>query len=362
MSTFGKALPVSLFGESHGAMIGLTLHDFPGGVKLDISALQEALNKRKAKSYIDTKRHEDDTLEIVSGFSNGITTGEPLTFIVKNTNTKSTDYTPFHLRPSHADYPAYMRFNGNYDYKGGGHFSGRLTAMLVVLGALSKQVLAKRNIKVYSHIHQVHTLKGQSFYDAALKEAQLEALETADYPVISPEDFTRFQTKIHRTQLEGDSLPGITETMITGLQVGYGEPFFDKVEALISHLVMSIPAAKAISFGRGFDLIALKGSEANDPMRIKNDTVITTKNDMGGLTGGLTNGNPVIFKTLFKATPSIAKPQKTVNLKTRENITLTLKGRHDPCLTMRAVHVVTAVSYYAMLELICRKEGKLWIH
>ena len=361
MSTFGKAIEINLFGESHGSAIGIVINNLPAGIKLDLKAINEALYKRRPKSNLSTKRQEQDEYEIISGYFNGLTTGSPLTFIIKNTDIHSSDYTPNILRPSHADYTSHIKYNGNHDYRGGGHFSGRLTAPLVILGAISSQLLNKKDIIIGSHIASIKDQNDKEFNDFTPSKEILKTLNSSHFPVLDNKQAKVFESIILDAKNNKDSVGGTIETMILGIDAGYGDPFFESIESVISHLIFSIPGVKGIEFGAGFSITKMNGSKANDSFYIDNNKIKTKTNNSGGIQGGISNGMPITFKVAIKPTPSIGKTQNTVDIEAMEEIELNLPGRHDPAIVHRVIHVINAITAYAILELIIRKEGYQWI-
>ncbi len=355
MSTFGRRFPISLFGESHQRAIGFTIHDLPSGIAIDWAAVREALARRMPKTKTDTSRRESDEPIVLSGFHNGCTTGAPLTVMFENTDVKSDDYVNIPFRPGHADYPSHVKHKGHNDPRGGGHRSGRLTVALVALGEIARQALNNDAIAVGSHIVSIHNTAAKP-YEHPLSKEILKTLYSSDFPVIFPEDKARFTEVIQAAKDDYDSVGGVVETVVEGLPAGIGAPCFEGFDSLIAQLIFSIPAVKGLSFGDGFDLAKARGSEANDPITAKSGHVRFTKNAQGGVLGGLSSGQPIRFHTAFKPTPSIGSPQQTIT-KDLKPTTLELKGRHDACVVPRAVHVVNAVTYIALLELFGRNEG-----
>ena len=332
-SIFGDSIKVSIFGESHSAAIGVTVDGIPAGEHVDTDKLQKFLERRApGRSSRSTMRHEDDIPEFLSGICDGVTTGTPITAIIRNKDVRSQDYddlkdTP---RPGHADYPAHVKYGGNEDYRGGGHFSGRLTAPMCVAGGIIKQILSGQGIEIHARIDEIHGVRitDDSSYDAAMKEIDI-------------------------AREEGDSVGGIVSCVIEGLPAGIGEPMFDGVENVIAKAVFGIPAVKGIEFGNGFDAARLRGSENNDPYDIDGNGNITTEsNNHGGVLGGLTSGMPVTFRAAFKPTPSISKAQMSISYEKQERTELKIKGRHDPCIVVRAVPVVEAAAAMAVYDLI----------
>jgi len=360
-SVFGKNINVSLFGESHGPLIGVTINGLKSGIKLDIDYINKELQKRKSISSISTPRTEKDEIEIVSGYFNGYTTGTPLTIIVKNENTKSKDYQPNLLRPSHADYSAYLKYDGYQDYRGGGHFSGRLTTGIVIAGAICKQILENKGILIGSHLKQVYNIKDVDFSsDEKILKQEIQKMNDTDFAVITDtlkEDIIKC---IEQAKANQDSVGGIIETAVINLEGGIGEPFFDSIESVLSHLIFSIPAVKGIEFGKGFEFASLTGIEANDPIQCT-DQIQTVTNNNGGINGGISNGMPILIKTVIKPTPSISQKQNTVDYNTKENTILEIKGRHDPCIVHRARVVVDSMVAIGILDLCTQRYGYQWM-
>jgi chorismate synthase len=356
MSIYGQALPVSFFGESHGPLIGLTIHNMPAGIHLDTKFIESELTKRRPKSSLSTARREPDPFEIVSGYFNNQTTGMPLTIIIKNTDTRSKDYTPNLLRPSTSDFVAHVKYNGANDYRGSGHFSGRLTALTVILGAISQQLLKELGVTVGSHILQISSIKDSEF-DYMVNEELLNSLNACDFPVLNQDVQSKMEDVILSAKNQQDSVGGMIETCILGMPVGVGNPLFEKATSIISHLITSIPAVKGILFGAGMDFVTKKGSEMNDAIEINDGRFKTKTNHSGGIQGGITNGMPIVFKTIVKPTASIAQNQDTVDTNSNKNSTTQIKGRHDPAIVHRAVHVVNAMSAYACLELLLKERS-----
>jgi len=361
MSTFGTALPVSLFGESHGPFIGLTIHQLPAGIEIDQARIEKELTKRRPKSALSTPRQEQDALQWISGVKDGHTTGAPLTFLIANADTRSKDYKPDELRPSHADYAAGVKYRGFHDYRGGGHFSGRLTALISVLGAISQSILEAKGVYTVSHIRSISNVQAMSLIDQEISKADIKRLLDADFPVLNSSDQSRMEAEILSAKEANDSVGGVIETGVYGLPVGIGEPFFDSMESVLSHLIFSVPAVKGVSFGRGFDISSMRGSESNDPFVVEAGIIKTKSNNSGGIQGGLTNGMPLVMQVAIKPTSSIGTPQESVNQSTKEAITMQVEGRHDPAIVNRAVHVVNAITAYGILEMICQSEGRQWI-
>ncbi len=361
MSTFGKAIEVNLFGESHGDSIGIVINNLPAGIKLDFANIDYELYKRRPKSDLSTSRQEKDEYKIISGYYNDFTTGTPLTIVIENKDTRSKDYNPEILRPSHADYTSYIKHSGFQDYRGSGHFSGRITTSLVILGAIANQLLKQKGIIIGSHIDSIKDVKDKEFSDFKSYNSVLQTLNSSDFPVLNDNILDLYKKTILDAKDSQNSVGGVIETMILGLNPGYGSPFFNSIESILAHLLFSIPAVKGVEFGKGFDITKLFGSEANDQFYIDGSVIKTKTNNSGGIQGGISNGMPITFKTAIKPTASIGLPQQTVNIETMKETTLSLVGRHDPAIVHRVVHVINAITSYATLEIICRKEGFSWI-
>ena len=358
-SFYGENLKLSIFGQSHGAAIGMTLDNIPAGLPVDMQALQVFLNRRApGQNAHSTTRKEADKPEFLAGIVDGYTCGAPIAAIISNTNTHSGDYDNLKdcPRPGHADYTAQIKYDGHQDVAGGGHFSGRLTAPLCIAGGLCKQWLEHRGIRIGAHLKSVGTIKDQSFDPI---NPELSAVE-ADFPVLSESCGNQMQAAIQDANSQGDSLGGIIECAVTGLPVGLGDPMFGGMESRIAQIVYGIPAVKGVEFGAGFAASAMLGSENNDPFVIRDGRVQTETNHAGGILGGITNGMPLLFSVAIKPTPSIAKEQKSVSLSKMEETTLVVKGRHDPCIAPRAVPVVEAAAAIAIFDAYLSCFGTKW--
>ena len=352
---WGKNIKLSIFGESHGRAIGITIDGLEPGILLDIDAIKAEMDRRApGRSPLASARKESDTFEILSGYFNDRTTGTPLCAMIRNTDEHSKDYSNLKtlMRPGHADYTGNIRYNGFNDYRGGGSFSGRITAPLVFAGAIAKQILASKGIVIGSHIISIEKIHESSFEDIHLTNEVLKKLSKDAFPVIKKEIGDKMQELILQVKKDLDSVGGIVETAILNLPAGIGSPFFDSVESHLSQLIFSIPATKGIEFGKGFDITELKGSEANDEFYIENDIIKTSSNNNGGILGGITSGMPLVFRTAIKPTASISRSQHTIDIKNRENSELIIKGRHDPCIVPRAIPVIEACAAIAILDLI----------
>lgn len=352
-NNFGTNISWTLFGESHGPAIGITLDGLPAGFKIDMDRIKSDMDKRKATGKISTQRHEADDVHIISGYYNEYTTGTALTILIENNNTKSKDYASiqYRLRPGHADYTAFEKYDGYQDYRGGGHFSGRLTACIVAAGSICRQILEKQGIKIGSHIEQLYTFHDSTFSDDIHElEKEIDHVNQLSFAVLNSEIQNTMISTIEKAAEEKDSLGGILETAIIGLPTGLGEPFFDSVESILSHLIFSVPAVKGVSFGEGFGFASLKGSQANDSFYYS-DHMETLTNHNAGINGGITNGMPIKIHTCIKPTPSIFQTQKSVDFQTKENVELQIQGRHDPCILHRARVVVDSVVAFGILDL-----------
>jgi len=363
--TWGEYLRLSIFGESHGKCVGIVINGLSAGLELDLDYISKELQRRRpgqTETYSSSRREKDE-FEILSGYFNNRTTGAPLTCVIWNLDPKSEDYEDVRgiIRPGHADYTAKVKYSGYNDYRGGGHFSGRLTAPLVLAGAIAKQVLRLRAVTIGSHILSIGEIKGKSFDPVRIESELLQELTEQDFPTLDQELAILMKEKLDKVRRAKDSVGGVVETAIVGLPAGLGSPFFDSMESKLAHLLFSIPAVKGVEFGAGFALTQMLGSKANDEFALKEGRVVTVTNHSGGIQGGITNGMPVVFRTAFKPTPSIGKTQKTVDLEKMEELEISIKGRHDVCIVPRGVPVVEAVAAIAVLDLMLEKDGNGWI-
>lgn len=352
---WGNKIKVSIFGESHGNAIGINIDGLPSGLELNLDDIAYEMRRRApGKSPLSTARSEDDIPEILSGYFNGKTTGTPLCAIIRNTNTRSKDYSLLKdvMRPGHADYSGNIRYNGFNDYRGGGHFSGRITAPLVFAGAVCKQILKEKGIIVAAHVKSIKNIKDKSFIDSTLDLNYLNSLKGFELPLIDKSIEENMRKEILEAKEDMDSVGGTVECGVFGISAGVGNPFFDSVESTLAHLLFSVPAVKGVEFGRGFELTSMRGSEANDEIYYEGGVVKTKTNNNGGILGGITNGMPIIFTTAIKPTSSIGKKQNTINIGSKENTILKVEGRHDPCIVQRAIPVIEAVTAIAICELL----------
>ena len=353
-SEFGNILRVSIFGQSHGKAIGVNIDGLPAGEPIDLEELNAFLDRRKpGKSPLSTARKESDTPVFLSGLENGVTCGFPLCAVIENSDQHSSDYSELadKPRPSHADYTARVKWGGHADMRGGGHFSGRLTAPLCIAGGIAKQILARRGIFVGAHLAAVGTENDAPFPLHPTAEL-FDAIAAKPFPVVDDGAGERMQALILEARQDLDSVGGIIECAAIGLPAGLGGPMFDGVENRLAAALFGIPAVKGVEFGLGFGSSRLRGSENNDPFTVENGTVVTASNRAGGILGGITTGMPVTLRTAIKPTPSISRPQQTVRLSAMENTELVIRGRHDPCIAHRAVPVVEAVTATVLLDLL----------
>ena len=346
----------TVFGESHGNAIGVTITGLPAGLVLDLDALKFDMNRRATgKNKLSTARKEADEIEFLSGLFEGKTTGTPLTLIIRNTDQHSKDYSQLKIlpRPSHADYSGSVRYNGCNDYRGGGHFSGRLTAPLVAAGSIAKQILAQKHIFVGAHIASIAGIADTPLDPVADQRDLLAEAAAKDFPVLDDQAGQAMQQEILRAREEKDSVGGTIQCAVYGLPVGMGSPDLDEnVEGIFARHLFAVPAVKGVEFGAGFALAGMRGSQANDPFYLDGDAIRTRTNHSGGVNGGITNGMPVLFTVAMRPTPSIAQEQDTVNLVTGENAKLSIHGRHDPCIVHRAVPVIEAAAALAACQLL----------
>ena len=348
-STYGENLKLSIFGQSHGAAIGMTLDGIPAGLPVDFEKLQEFLNRRApGRNDWSTARKEADSPEFLSGLADGFTCCAPIAAVIRNTNAHSGDYSDLKNipRPGHADYTAHVKYGGFQDAAGGGHFSGRLTAPLCIAGGMCKQWLEEMGIQIGAHILAVGEC-GDLYFDPM--DPEIESVG-ADFPVLDADAGQAMRDFI--AQAHAASVGGIIECAITGLPAGIGEPMFGGIESRIAQIVYGIPAVKGLDFGIGFDCACVPGSQSNDDFAVVDGKIVTQTNNAGGILGGISNGMPIIFTAAIKATPSITCAQQSVDLKTMEEVKLEIKGRHDPCIVPRAVPVVEAAAAIAIYDLI----------
>ena len=357
-NTFGSSVSVTLFGESHGAEIGAVIDGLAPGLPVDEAFIAAQLTLRRPAGKISTARQEADPFRIVSGVFEGKTTGTPLALLIPNADTRSGDYSRAAFRPGHADYTASVKYHGFEDYRGGGHFSGRITAALVAAGAVVIPALQRKGILIGTHIARCAGISDVPFGDLS---ADLPRLNNLPFAVLDEEQGRKMQLAVEAAAAEGDSVGGILETAVTGLPAGVGEPWFDTLEGVLSHALFSVPAVKGVEFGSGFALADLRGSEANDPLRSGPEGIRTLTNHNGGINGGISNGMPLLFRCAVKPTPSISKEQLSVNGVTVEDETLRIRGRHDPAIVHRARVVVDSVTALALCDQLALRFGTDWL-
>lgn len=359
-NTFGNNISVTLFGESHGEAIGAVIDGLPAGIEVNETFIAHQLDLRRPVGKISTPRNESDDFKIFSGVFEGKTTGTPLCITIPNENTNSKDYSKSYgkARPGHADFTAYSKYNGCEDYRGGGHFSGRVTAGIVAIGAVCIDALKKKNIFIGTHIKKCAGVEDEEFNNI---EENIRNLSDKSFAVIDDAKGEEMIKNIEKAKAKGDSVGGVLETVVTGLPAGIGEPWFDSVESMLSHALFSIPAIKGVEFGAGFSCADMFGSEMNDAFTYENGSIITKTNNNGGINGGITNGMPVVFSCAIKPTPSISKEQETIDFINKENTLLKTTGRHDPCIVHRARVVVDSVTAIALCDLLSQKFGTDWL-
>jgi chorismate synthase len=358
MSEFGSNIKISVFGESHGEGIGAVIDGIPAGFRLDTDKILAQMARRApGRDKTATPRVEKDFPRILSGVLDGVTTGAPLACLIENTNTKSGDYKNLLEipRPGHSDYTAYVKYNGCNDIRGGGHFSARLTAPIVFAGAVIRQILESKGIKIAAHIASIGNVSDERFNPVEIGEELTDRLNTESFALIDKSKESEMRDEVARAQKDGDSVGGVVECAVVGMPVGVGGPLFDGIEGQIAKAVFAIPAVKGVEFGVGFECAKLRGSENNDPYIIKDGGVATKTNNSGGILGGISSGMPIIFRAAFKPTPSIAKEQDSVNLGAMENTKLSVRGRHDPCIVPRAVSVTEAMAAIAVYDMLGEK-------
>lgn len=356
-NTFGNNLTLTLFGESHGAQIGCVLDGLPSGLPVEEDFVRAQLALRRPFGDISTARVEPDAFSIVSGVWQGKTTGTPLCILIENHNVRSNDYVNLLARPGHADYTGYLKYHGFADPRGGGHFSGRLTAPLVAAGAILLPSLREKGIRIGTHIAQLAGVSDRPFSDLP---SELPLLNEKQFAVLDDAAGARMQDAILAAKNEQDSVGGILETAVCGLPGGVGEPWFDSLEGLLAHALFSIPGVKGVEFGDGFRLAELRGSEANDGFITENGVVRTKTNRSGGINGGISNGMPLLFRCAVKPTPSIGKPQELLDYVNNVTTSDSISGRHDPAIVHRARVVVDSLTAFVLFDLLISRYGFDW--
>ncbi len=356
-NTFGKAIRITLFGESHGPAVGAVVDGLPPGLKIDTDRIDAELKRRSGTANISTARRESDAVEFLSGEKNGLTQGTPLTIVIRNEAARPADYDALGsaARPSHADYTGLVKYLGFADGSGGGHFSGRLTAPIVAAGAIIQTALEAKGITIGTHISRLHGISDRAFAEDPAED--IKNLKELEFPVLDPAASADMTAAIEAAKAAGDSLGGMLETTVCGLEAGLGEPWFDSIESELAHILFSIPAVKGVEFGAGSALADMSGSEANDGLCIREGAVRARSNNGGGADGGITNGMPLLFRTTVKPTPSIAAPQRSVDLASGEETIIEIKGRHDPAIVHRAAPVADAAAAIVIADFIARRFG-----
>ena len=352
-SVIGDNIKVSLFGESHGSVVGATIHGLESGIKIDYEFIKHQMNLRKANDNLSTARVEEDEVKFISGVFNDFTTGAPLTVVIENKNVNSKDY-PKMFRPSHADYTQELKYKGYQDYRGGGHFSGRLTAPIVALGSIAISILKNKNIKIGSHIKNIYNILDDNINFNDL-DNYFNYVNNEIFPVLNLNKKEEMIKEIETIKEDLDSVGGIIETVIS-LPSSIGEPFFDSLESKISHYLFSVPGLKGIEFGLGFDFAKYRGKEVNDEL-VNDGEIRTLTNNNGGINGGISNSMPIVFRCVLKPTPSILKEQRSID-ENFNNTILEIKGRHDPCIVRRARVVIDSLVALCLVDLISINEGK----
>ncbi len=353
-SSFGSRFRVTLFGESHGPAIGAVIEGVTPGLRLEEEYIRAYCARRLARGAYSTARHEPDLPRVVSGAVDGVACGTPLTVVIENTSTRSGDYGPQSriARPGHADYTGHLRYDGFNDVRGGGHFSGRLTAPLVYAGAVASLMLRRQGVAIGAHAAEIAGVTDTPFDPVSVGPREFDALHGRDFPVLDPAAGEGMQAAIAAARADCDSVGGVVECAVTGLPAGVGDPFFDTLESRLAYLLFAIPAVKGVEFGAGFSAARMRGSESNDPFVSEGGRIRTSRNAAGGIQGGISNGMPILFRAAFKPTPSIAKPQQTVDFVTGEALTAEIRGRHDPCIVPRAAVCVEAAAAIALADLL----------
>lgn len=346
-SEFGKKIKVSLFGESHGEAVGVVIDGLPAGERLDYGLIESFLSRRSCAGELASGRNEADKPEFLSGVTGGVTNGTPLCAVIRNTDAKRSALSLDVPRPSHADYTAYLRYNGFSDLSGGGHLSGRLTAPLCVAGAICSAILQKSGVKIFSHIASVGEI-----CDCDITEADFDSLSGEAFPVKSIEAKEKMLAAIERARADGDSLGAVAQCVVCGYPAGIGSPIFDGIESRLSAVLFGIPAVKGVEFGNGFECTRLHGSENNDAFIVENGAIKTETNRHGGILGGISSGMPIVFRVAFKPTPSISLAQKSVSLLRMEETQLTCGGRNDACVGIRAAVCVEAAAATVLLDML----------
>lgn len=363
-NTLGKNVTLTLFGESHGAAVGAVLDGIAPGIEVDEDFIKAQLSLRRPADNTSTARREPDNFTILSGVFEGKTTGTPICIIIPNENTKSKDYSATRAlaRPGHADYAAFCKYHGFEDYRGGGHFSGRVSAAIVALGAIAIDALRKKGILIGTHIKKCGGISDADF-SLDIDKLREEILSFGDkqFALVDTSVEGAMREKIESARLAGDSVGGVLQTAVLGLPAGVGEPYFDSVESKLAHALFSVGGVKGVEFGGGFAMSDMLGSEANDAFLMSTDRVVTATNNNGGINGGISNGMPILFCCAVKPTPSIYKKQETVDFINLENKDIEIQGRHDPCIVHRARVVVDSITAIVLCDILAERYGTDWL-
>ena len=360
-NVFGNVITYTLFGESHGPGVGIVIDGLPGGIRIDMDYLNECMDRRRPSGQISTARRESDQIVFLSGVRNGFTEGTPVTIYLENNDVNRKDYDSISTvaRPSHADYPADVKYFGYEDKSGGGHFSGRLTAPIVAAGSIIRRLLEDKGIFIGSHILKLHGIEDDPFSDDPLE--QIKMVNSLQFAVLNTEAGNLMQQEILQAKQRNDSVGGILQTAVYGLEAGIGEPFFDSLESELAKAMFSIGGIKGIEFGRGFGISDMYGSQANDPFIIRDGSIMTSTNNSGGINGGLSNGMPIVFQCAVKPTSSIGIRQHTVDYVKMEETEIEIAGRHDPAIIHRIRSVVDAMTAITIGEMLVLRHGTLWL-
>jgi chorismate synthase len=351
-NSYGKMFTITSFGESHGSCIGVVIDGCPAGLPINEQEVQQEVDKRKPVSLISTSRVEEEKVEVLSGILNGYTTGAPITMLIWNKDVDSSQYeqTRHLLRPGHADYTAYIKYGGFNDFRGGGRFSGRITATFVMAGAVAKRLLKLIGVDILACTVEIGGIKARAMgIDETRKNIEQNPLKCAD-----PRAAGEMLRIVEQAREEGDSLGGIIEGTTLNMPVGLGEPVFDTLEGELAKALFAIPAIKGVEFGSGFSAARMRGSENNDPFTIDNGRIVTTTNNAGGILGGISNGMPLLVRVVVKPTPSIAREQETVDIDKMEKASVEVEGRHDACIVPRAVPAVEAMMAVTLCDFAMR--------
>ena len=352
-NTFGNSIALTVFGESHGKAVGVVIDGLTPGLEADSGRIARCL-ARRSPTEGETARRENDAFEIISGVFNGKTTGTPLTIVIPNADAHSEDYSYGTARPSHADYAAYRKYHGFEDYRGGGHFSGRVTAAIAAAGGIFIPALEKLGISLGSHILSCGSARDRDFYDIS---SDIEDLAESNFPVLDKAVEENVKNEIADARADGDSIGGIIQTAVNGLPAGLGEPWFDSVEGMLSHALFSIGGIKGVEFGAGFACAKMRGSEFNDALKMINGSVFTDSNNSGGINGGITNAMPLVFNCAVRPTASITLEQRTVDFLRGENTTVSVSGRHDPCIVRRICPVIESMTAFVLCDMLASRYG-----